>query len=314
MSDIDLNLGDFVLRVNSDLVGKFVNIASRCAGFINKQFGGKLGKPDISPEIAGNFACAADEVAGYYKQREYSKALRKIMLLADMANQYVDAKKPWEMARSPDKSAELHSVCSTALALFRELTLYLKPVLPKLAANVETLLGIEPLQWRDAWKHLPAGHAIKPYQHLITRIDPKQIDALIAANKETKEMNTATDPAKNDAANDSTISIDDFSKVDLRIAKIVNAEHVEGADKLLQLTLDVGALGTRQVFAGIKSAYDPATLVGRHTVMVANLAPRKMKFGLSEGMVLAASDADGKTPGLFLLSPDNGAIPGMKVK
>jgi methionyl-tRNA synthetase len=309
MEDIDLNFDDFLLRVNSDMVGKYVNIASRCAGFISKYFDGKLAKPDFSAEIEKNFAAASAEIAGYYEQRDYGKAMRKIMQLADLANQYVDAHKPWEIAKSENKRAELHSVCSTALALFRELTLYLKPVLPQLASKVETLLGIPPLSWDSAWKHLQSGHKIKPYEHLMTRIDPKQIEALIAANKETPAMNTATAQPATD-----TISIDDFSKVDLRIAKIVNAEGVEGADKLLKLTLDVGALGTRQVFAGIKSAYDPAKLIGRLTVMVANLAPRKMKFGLSEGMVLAASDPDGATAGLFLLAPDSGAEPGMKVK
>jgi methionyl-tRNA synthetase len=309
MEDIDLNFDDFLLRVNSDMVGKYVNIASRCAGFIGKYFDGKLAKPDFSAEIEKNFAAASAEIAGYYEQRDYGKAMRKIMQLADLANQYVDANKPWEIAKSDNKRAELHSVCSTALALFRELTLYLKPVLPQLAGNVESLLGIPPLSWNSAWKHLQAGHKIKPYEHLMTRIDPKQIEALIAANKETPAMNTATTQPATD-----TISIDDFSKVDLRIAKIVNAEGVEGADKLLKLTLDVGALGTRQVFAGIKSAYDPAKLIGRLTVMVANLAPRKMKFGLSEGMVLAASDPNGETTGLFLLSPDSGAEPGLKVK
>ncbi len=322
MEDIDMNLDDFVARVNSDLVGKYVNIASRCAGFISKRFDGKLGKPDFSTEIEHDFSFASGEIAGYYGQREYGKALRKVMQLADHANQYVDAKKPWEMAKSPEKSDELHTVCSTALALFRDLTLYLKPVLPALAGNVESMLNIPALKWEHAWKHLPAGHVIEPYRHLMTRVDSKQITALVEANKESlkpaipaphsqqrhaqHQENTveiAIEPA--------TISIDDFSKIDLRVARIANAEHVEGADKLLKLTLDVGTLGTKQVFAGIKAAYDPEQLKGRLTVMVANLAPRKMKFGLSEGMVLAAS---GDTPGLWLLSPDSGAQPGMRIK
>jgi methionyl-tRNA synthetase len=322
MEDIDLSLEDFVARVNSDLVGKYVNIASRCAGFISKRFDGKLGSPDFPSDIEKDFSLASIEIADCYEKREYGKALRKIMQLADQANQYVDAKKPWEIAKSPARNDELQSVCSTALALFRDLTLYLKPVLPALAKQAETLLNMPELTWQDAWRHLPAGHVIRPYRHLMTRVDPNQITALIEANRESLKpaapaphsqqrhaqhqenaVEAATQPA--------TISIDDFAKVDLRIARIVDAEHVEGADKLLKLTLDVGSLGTRQVFAGIKSAYDPEQLKGRLTVMVANLAPRKMKFGLSEGMVLAAS---GDAPGLFLLAPDSGAQPGMKVK
>jgi methionyl-tRNA synthetase len=317
VDDIDLSFDDFIARVNSDLVGKFVNIASRCAGFITKQFDGKIGHfdpTDSSKQTIEKFARASEEIAGFYEKREYSKALRKIMELADLANQYIAEKQPWEIAKSEARRVELHEICSTALELFRDLTLYLKPVLPKLAENVEAMLNIPPLKWNDAYKHLEEGHIIKPYQHLITRIDPKQTEALVNANKENLEMNTTTGPAANDSVADGPISIDDFSKVDLRIARIAIAEHVEGAEKLLKLTLDVGQLGTRQVFAGIKSVYDPAKLIGRLTVMVANLAPRKMKFGISEGMVLAASDADGKTPGIFLLSPDSGAQPGMKVK
>jgi methionyl-tRNA synthetase len=318
VEDIEFNPDDFLARVNSDLIGKYVNIASRCAGFIAKRFDGKLGKPDFSTEIEHEFAFAGTEIAEYYDQREFGKALRKIMHLADQANKYVDANKPWEIAKNPERSAELHTVCSTAIALFRDLTLYLKPVLPALAREVETLLNIPALTWEHASKHLPAGHAIKPYQHLMNRVDPKQLDALFDIAKETTVVTTPSpqpSPSKGEgvtaAADAAHITIDDFTKVDLRLAKITNAEHVEGADKLLKLTLDVGALGTRQVFAGIKSAYDPATLIGKLTVVVANLAPRKMKFGLSEGMVLAAS---GETPGIFLLSPDAGAQPGMKVK
>ena len=322
MEDIDMNLDDFVARVNSDLVGKYVNIASRCAGFISKRFDGKLGKPDYSTEIEHDFSLASGEIAGYYDQREYGKALRKVMRLADQANQYVDAKKPWEMAKSPGKSDELHTVCSTALALFRDLTLYLKPVLPVLADNVESMLNIPALKWEHAWKHLPAGHVIKPYQHLMTRVDPKQITALVEANRESLKPTTPAphsqqrhaqhqENAVEAATQPATISIDDFTKIDLRVARIANAEHVEGADKLLKLSLEVGELGARQVFAGIKAAYDPEQLKGRLTVMVANLAPRKMKFGLSEGMVLAAS---GEAPGLYLLAPDSGAQPGMRIK
>jgi methionyl-tRNA synthetase len=327
MEDLDLSLEDFVARVNSDLVGKYVNIASRCAGFISRRFGGKLGQPDFSGEIEHDFAFASQEIADLYDQREYAKALRKVMQLADSANQYVDSKKPWEIAKSPERAGELHTVCSTALALFRDITLYLKPVLPQLARKVELMLNIPELKWDHAWKHLPAAHAINAYQHLITRIDPKQTTALVEANKETLMASTpppqpsavkgegavgSATPAKEigGAGGAPQITIDDFSKIDLRIAKIVMAEHVEGADKLLKITVDLGN-GARTVFAGIKSAYDPETLKGRLTVVVANLAPRKMKFGVSEGMILAAS---GDGPGIFLLSPDSGAQPGMRVK
>jgi methionyl-tRNA synthetase len=314
MEDIDLNLEDFVARVNSDLVGKYVNIASRCAGFIAKRFDGKLGALDLTSDIENHFASASKEIGDHYDNREYGKALRKIMQLTDVANQYVDAKKPWELARAPDKSDELHTVCSTALALFRDLTLFLKPVLPKLAAQVEQLLGVPALKWSDAWKHLPAGHVIKPYQHLMTRIDVKQVDALVAANKDNLQaaptpQTPLEKPKAGIAPIGETISIDDFGKIDLRIAKIIAAEHIAEADKLLKLTLDIGS-EQRMVFAGIKSAYTPEQLVGRLTVMVANLAARKMRFGESHGMVLAAGDGNG----IFILSPDSGAQPGMRVK
>lgn len=325
MSDIDLNLEDFAARVNSDLVGKFVNIASRSAGFVSKRFDGKLAACPANPAIQALQDKAA-EIAGYFDGREYSKAVREIMALADLANQYVNDEKPWEIAKQAGQEARLHEACTVALNLFRLLALYLKPVLPKLAQSVEGFLNIAPLAWSDSQRLLPAGHAIQPYSHLMTRVEMKQIDALVEANKQTLETPPA--PARHaeaqvhqenkavteEAKETNFINIDDFSKIDLRIARIAHAEHVEGADKLLKLTLDLGALGTRQVFAGIKSAYAPEALVGRLTVMVANLAPRKMKFGLSEGMVLAASDPEGQTAGLFILSPDSGAVPGMKVK
>ena len=332
MEDIDLSLDDFVARVNSDLVGKYVNIASRCAGFVSKRFNGKMVLPGkymnygadkfglSTNELPGMFSAKGGLIANLYEGREYGKALREVMALADQANQYVDDAKPWELAKTSENDARLQEVCSVALNLFRMLTIFLKPVMPRIAEQVEAFLAIPSLSWNDANRAL-TNHTITPYKHLLTRIDPKQMTALTEANKESLKpvppphsqqrhaqhqenvVEAATQPA--------TISIDDFSKVDLRIAKIVNAEHVEGADKLLKLTLDVGTLDTRQVFAGIKSAYDPEQLKGRLTVVVANLAPRKMKFGLSEGMVLAAS---GDSPGLFLLSPDSGAQPGMKVK
>jgi methionyl-tRNA synthetase len=269
------------------------------------------------------------------------------MALADQINQYVDKNQPWVLAKSEEHAEQLHTVCSVLINAFRLLTIYLKPVLPKLAQRAEEFLNVAPLHWRDAEYLLPPAHLINAYEHLMQRIDAKQIDALIAANRESLEPTAAPSAAQSTVspaptvgeshspqrhaqhqqaaedkqqvqagAGEPTISIDDFSKVDLRIARIADAQHVAGADKLIRLTLDIGEGDgkTRTVFAGIKAAYDPAALVGRLTVMVANLAPRKMKFGLSEGMVLAASDADGKSPGIFLLSPDSGAQPGMRVK
>ena len=319
MEDIDLNLDDFVARVNSDLVGKFINIASRTTGFIHKNFGGKLADQIDHPEWLNGFQAAAASIAGYYEARDFGRALREIMALANRANQFVADEKPWELAKQPDAAARLHQVCTIALNAFRLLTLYLKPVLPRLAQEVESFLAIEPLAWDHAHTLL-LGHRINEYAHLMTRIDPKSLTAMVDANRQNLEPTPApvrhaeaqahaAQPAAVAIAD--TISIEDFAKIDLRIARIAQAEHVEGADKLLRLTLDLGDLGTRQVFAGIKSAYAPETLVGRLTVMVANLAPRKMKFGMSEGMVLAAS---GDAPGLFILSPDSGAQPGMKVK
>lgn len=325
MEDIDLNLEDFVARVNSDLVGKYVNIASRCAGFIGKKFDGKLASTDA--EWLKPLREASASIAQAYEAREFSRALREIMALADAANVFVNDRKPWELAKQEGKDAELHAACSQAIEAFRLLTLYLKPVLPKVAEAVETFLNVAPLAWNDAATPLPAGHAINAYSHLMTRVDPKLITALVDANKvslapvpeaapqkHAEKQEKAADVAKATAEAGPHISIDDFMKVELKVAKIVDAGHVEGAEKLIRLSLDVGEEKPRQVFAGIKSAYDPAQLIGRLTVMVANLAPRKMKFGLSEGMILAASDPDGKNPGIFLLAPDTGAQPGMRVK
>ena len=328
MEDIDLNLGDFVQRVNADLVGKYINIASRAAGFVAKKFDGKLVNAHITTAFRADLdglMDAAEEIAGYYEERDYGRAVRRIMALADLVNQYVDKHQPWVLAKSGENDAQLHHVCSMLINAFRLLTLYLKPVLPHLAKRAEEFLNVAPLKWSEAGHLLPPAHAINAYEHLMTRVDAKQVDALVAANRESlapaPEQQSPQRHAQHQQQSENKvqetvphITIDDFGKVDLRIARIANAEHVEGAEKLLKLSLDLGPLGTRQVFAGIKSAYDPATLVGRLTVMVANLAPRKMKFGMSEGMVLAASDADGQTPGLFLLSPDVGAVPGMKVK
>ena len=295
MEDLDLNLDDFVAKVNSDLIGKYINIASRCAGFISKKFDGKLAATDQAATAGFQAAFNDGAIAHCFEQRDFARALREIMRLADMANQYIAEKKPWELAKQDGKEAELHEACSTALTLFRDLTLYLKPVLPELAAQVEAFLNIAPLAWQGAWQALPAGHTINTYQHLATRLDPKLIEAMVAANSES--LQPASESRQRHAEHQQhmispisdTISIDDFAKIDLRVARIVNAEHMEGAAKLLKLTLDIGEAETRTVFAGIKSAYDPATLKGRMTVMVANLAPRQMKFGLSEGMVLAAS-------------------------
>ena len=317
MEDIDLNLEDFVAKVNSDLIGKYINIASRCAGFITKRFGGELCDSEMGSYFADvmEIGNAAPRIRAFYEEREYSKAIREIMELADRANIIINHFKPWELAKDPDQSFSLHMICSAAINMFRYLTLYLKPVMPKLAEEVERFLNIPPLMWEDAGTLL-TNHKINEYQHLMTRLDPKLIEAMVEANRESlKPAPESHSPARHAETQVhhqpilDTISIEDFSKIDLRIAKIVHAEHVEGAEKLLKLTLDIGS-GKRTVFAGIKSAYAPEKLVGRHTVMVANLAPRKMKFGLSEGMVLAAGDGNG----LFLLSPDEGAAPGMKVK
>ena len=335
MEDIDLNLDDFIAKVNSDLVGKYVNIASRCAGFIKKQFEGALGQTDraVFDRIITDEALA--EVAAAMEARDSARAMRQIMHLADEANLYVNDKQPWLLAKDPEQREQLHVVATTALNLFRSLSVLLKPVLPAVASQIETFFNGAPLTWSDARQPFPAGHRINDYSHLMNRIERPMVDALIAANasslqsseapkadKQTeKKANKTVDqkPEANANAEGAHISIDDFTKVDLRIAKIVNAEHVEGADKLIRLQLDIGETENdqpkyRQVFAGIKSAYDPALLVGRLTVMVTNLAPRKMKFGLSEGMVLAASDTEGNQPGLYILSPDSGAQAGMRVK
>src|SRR6185369_4973682 len=295
------------------------------AGFIAKRFNGQLAPAATELPAIKSIQEAAERIAELYEAREFAKAMREIMALTDAANQYVDSVKPWELAKQDGKEVELHAACSNALNLFRLLTVLLKPILPVLAGKVESFLNIAPLTWTDAQSLLDAGNGINAYEHLMTRVDPKLIEKLVAANKESlapapeaqspqRHAEHQQNEVKAESSGDACCTIDDFMKVDLRIARIANAEHVEGADKLVRLTLDIGDERTRNVFAGIKAAYDPAQLIGRLTVMVANLAPRKMKFGLSEGMVLAASDGDGKTPGLFLLAPDSGAQPGMRVK
>ncbi|GAA0221159.1 methionine--tRNA ligase [Methylophaga marina] len=313
IDDIDLSLEDFQTRINADLVGKVVNIASRCAGYLSKKCDGQLSDTLADSALFDNFVNQAEAVAERYEKREFGQAMREIMALADRANQYIDEMKPWALAKEEGKEQEVQAIYSMGVNLFRVLIAYLKPVLPKTAEQAEAFLNIEALNWADIASPL-LGHAINKFTPLMTRIEKEKIDAII---DESKENMTETKPAEKQTAGNTNIDpiadeiqFDDFAKIDLRIARIVNAEHVEGADKLLKLTLDIG-LGERQVFAGIKSAYSPEDLIGKLTVMVANLAPRKMRFGLSEGMVLAAGPG-GKD--LFILNPDDGAQPGMKVK
>ncbi len=312
VDDIDLNLEDFVLRVNADLVGKVVNIASRCAGFIKKSFEGKLATTIHDQDLFKTLTDANESIANAYDKREYSRAMREIMALADKANQYIDEQKPWVIAKEENKGDELQAICTMGINCFRLLMIYLKPVLPVMAEKAEAFLNIEPLKWSDSHVAL-TDHTINKFEPLMTRVEKEHIEAMIKDSKESLSAQTEQAAPSGPLADNpiaDEITFDDFMKVDLRIAKIVKAEHVEGADKLLQLTLDIGG-ETRNVFAGIKSAYAPEDLEGKLTVMVANLAPRKMRFGLSEGMVLAAGPG-GKD--LFVLHPDNGAEPGMKVK
>ena len=310
VDDIDLNLDDFMQRVNSDLVGKVVNIASRCSGFINKKFDNCLSAELADPGLYQELIEQGKTIAEHFEGREYSKAIREIMALADRANIYIDEKKPWVLAKEPGQEQQVQDVCTQGINMFRVIMTYLKPVLPETAANSEIFLNCE-LHWNNLDQPL-LSHTINQFKPLMTRIEKEQIDAMTENSKQTMEpaaADKATGPLTEDPIS-GEIQFDDFAKIDLRIARIVKAEHVEGADKLLQLTLDIGG-ETRNVFAGIKSAYDPADLEGKLTVMVANLAPRKMRFGLSEGMVLAAGPG-GKD--LFILSPDEGAKPGMRVK
>ncbi len=349
VEDLDFNPDDFLARVNSDLVGKYVNIASRAAGFIAKRFGGALSdeplsagaelkhkmrgslsapatpaEDDQAPAILFEVRSFADAIAADYEAREFGKAIRQIMFLADRVNQYIDEQKPWEIAKESGQEAALQWFCTLYLELFRILTIYLKPVLPKVAEEVEEFLGVKPLAWEDVAAPIKPGHKVQPYRHLVSRIDPKQIDQLLQPAEARVE---AAKPAPAAEAPEfrlepveppkppvvlpvgETISIDDFSKIDLRVARIVDAELVPDADKLLRLTLDIG-IESRTVFAGIRSAYNPKDLVGRLTVMVANLSPRKMRFGESQGMVLAAGDG----AAIYLLAPDSGAVPGMRIK
>ena len=315
VDDIDLNLEDFMQRVNSDLVGKVVNIASRCAGFISKKFDSQLSAELAEPALYDDIVAAGEQIAEHYENREYNKAVREIMAQADKANVYIDENKPWVLIKEEGREDEVQKICTQGLNMFRLLMTYLKPILPATAERSEAFLNTE-LKWSNIEQAL-LSHRINKFKPLLTRIEKEQIEAMThdsienAASTENMpaEVETIAGPLADDPIA-AEISFDDFAKVDLRIAKIVKAEHVEGADKLLQLTLDLGGQ-TRNVFAGIKSAYQPEDLEGKLTVMVANLAPRKMRFGLSEGMVLAAGPG-GKE--LFILNPDEGAAAGMKVK
>ncbi|MEO8407200.1 MAG: methionine--tRNA ligase [Oxalobacteraceae bacterium] len=333
VEDVDFNPDDFVARVNADLIGKYVNIASRAAGFIAKKFDGTLSMQwaTDADTFLSTLRAAATGIQAFFNGRDYGKALRAVMDQADIVNAYVDANKPWELAKDPANSAALHEVCSRLMEAFRILSIYLKPVLPELVKQVESLLNLQPLQWADVTVPMPDGHRINTYAHLMQRVDPKMLDALfempepVADVQETRPL-AGTHPlpgplpegeGENCGAIEPLapeIKIDDFAKIDLRIAMIVNCEHVEGSDKLLRLTLDAGEGRLRNVFSGIKSAYRPEELIGKLTVLVANLAPRKMKFGVSEGMVMAASAADEKSdPGIYILNPWPGATPGMRI-
>ncbi|MBK6615552.1 methionine--tRNA ligase [Ottowia sp.] len=319
--DLDFNAEDFMLRVNSDLVGKYINIASRAAGFINKRFAGRLSVVgDDGLALLHTLRDARPAIAELYEQREFGKVVREIMQLADRVNAYVDANKPWELAKRPGQDERLHDVCTACIESFRILTIYLQPILPRLAAEVAYFLMVPPETFDDVVRPLGAGSQIGEYRHLMQRVDMNQLEALF---EPSAVANTALSAIKSEASVDlpggealaPAITIDDFAKIDLRIARIVNCEAVEGSTKLLRLTLDVGEGCTRNVFSGIASAYQPDQLTGKLTVVVANLAPRKMKFGVSEGMVLAAGHADEKAnPGIFVLEPWPGAQPGMRVR
>jgi methionyl-tRNA synthetase len=309
IDDMDINLDDFVQRVNSDLVGKVVNIASRCAGFISKQFDGQLAEQLHEPDLQQAFVQRSDIIAELFEADDTSKAVREITALADQANQYIAHHAPWAMIKDDDKKSDVQAVCSQGINLFRILVIYLKPILPKMAQEAEAFLNTPPLVWNDL--HSPLlGVPVNTFKPLFTRMEKKAVDKLLDAGKQSEAEVVGPGQADPDQGDANHISIDDFNKVELKVAKIMIAEPVEGADKLLRLTLSLGD-SERQVFAGIKAAYEPAALVGRLCVVVANLAPRKMRFGVSEGMVLAAGPGDDE---IFLLSPDSGAQPGMTVR
>lgn len=313
VEDIDLNFEDFSQRVNTDLVNKVVNIASRCSGFIKKRFNGKLSTQCAEPELFQTFVDASDNIAEHYETREYGKAMRAISALADKANQYIDDKQPWVVAKQDDADEQLHAICSVGINLFYVIACYLKPVVPQMVGKAEAFLNVDSLSWPEQLSPL-TDHNVNKFKPLMTRVDPDKLAALIEASKESLEKTVAPKkakkPVKEAAEKSDLIEFDDFAKIDLRVALIEKAEHVEDADKLLRLTLSLGD-EKRQVLAGIKSAYSPEDLEGRLTVMVANLKPRKMRFGVSEGMVLAAGPGGGD---IWLLSPDDGATAGMRIK
>ncbi|MFT7674512.1 MAG: methionyl-tRNA synthetase [Gammaproteobacteria bacterium] len=312
VDDIDLSLEDFTARVNSDLVGKVVNIASRCAGFINKSFDGKLADNLSDQTLHNQYLAAADGIAEAYENREYAKAMREVMALADKANQYIDEKQPWVNIKNPELHEDVHQVCSTGINCFRQLIIYLKPVLPKVAASAEEFLNVDSLNWHNLPDSLD-GHQINRFKPLMTRIEPKLVDKIVEASKEDVKAEAKLINAPQDSSYepvDTEIVYDDFAKLDLRVAKILDAKRVDKSDKLLQLTLDLG-FETRNIFAGIAEAYNPQEIIGRNTVMIANLAPRKMRFGISEGMVLAAGPGGSE---IYLLNPEDRATPGLRIR
>ena len=314
VDDLDLNLEDFVQKVNSDLVGKVVNIASRCAGFIHKGNEGVMVAGDAAPELTEAFLAAAPSIAEAYEGRDFGRAMREIMALADRANAWIADKAPWSLAKQEGKQDEVQAICAQGINLFRQLVIFLKPVLPVLAADAEAFLNVAPLAWNDHLSRLET-HQLNPFKALMSRIEPAKVEAMVAASKEDLLAAEAKAPAGNGELTKDPLSaeieFDTFAAVDLRVALIVKAEAVAGADKLLQLTLDIGD-ERRNVFSGIKSAYpDPSKLEGRLTMMVANLKPRKMRFGVSEGMVMAAGPGGEE---IYLLSPDSGAKPGQRIK
>ncbi len=316
VEDIDFNVDDFVTRVNSDLVGKVVNIASRCAGFIEKRFQGSLSTQLPDPALFKHFVDANQSISEAYEGREFSRAMREIMTLADRANQYINDCQPWVIAREPGQDDQLQGICTQGLNLFRILMIWLAPVVPGLARRTQEFLCCniaDPGNLNDLAQPL-AGHKIGPFHHLLNRIEPKDAQQMMEKPLILEQQSASDSPGAHLAAEpiSKEITIDDFSKVDLRVARVQDAQRVEGADRLLQLTLDLGG-ETRQVFAGIKAAYEPEALVGRHVVVVANLASRKMRFGVSSGMILAGSGSD-DAGGIFLLAPDDGAEPGMRVR
>jgi methionyl-tRNA synthetase len=319
VDDLDLNLEDFTQRVNSDLVGKVVNIASRCAGFIGKGFDGKLSETLDDEKLISGIQSAKAEITELYEQREFGKAIRLIMASADKANQYINDKQPWIIAKEDKHATELQQICSTGINAFRLLICYLKPVLPAMAEQAEAFLGIEPLRWNDSDSIL-LGHKINKFKQLMTRVESDKVAAMVEATKaEMEKAQQASSATTSGTAVDTSfepeIDFDKFAKIDLRVAQITQAEHIEGADKLIKLTLDLGLDEkgkplSRTVFSGIKSAYKPEDLLGMHTVVVANLKPRKMKFGISEGMILAAGPGG---EAIWLLEPHSGAKPGMRI-